>query len=174
MNFDNLPIYNSTVSLSIPIYDYANTYFLPLICLFGIVTNIINILVFKQSKLDSDITKYFLTNSCGDLAFLSTQVFLFIIRCGDLCPYNYNYWAKLYEKYIYIYTGYVIYTFGLLLDISASLNRLSSFKIRIITNNTNIKRFKLSFEIKCVIFLIISALICIPQHIIYCHNRSVC
>ena len=163
----NLPIYNSTDTFSFPIYDYTNTYFLPIICLFGIATNIINILVFKQTKLVNDITKYFITNSCCDFAFLSTQVFLFIFRCGNLCPYNYKYGAKLYEKYIYLYTGYAISYFCLLLDISTSLNRYSSFKIE-----TNNKKFKLSFEIKCVLFLLISSLICLPQFIIYCQTEA--
>ena len=161
MNIDNLPIYNSTDTLSITINDYFNTYILPIICLFGIVTNIVNIIVFKQTKMDNDITKYFITNSCCGLAFLSTQVFLFIFRCGNLCPYQYNYGAKLYEKYIYGYIGYVIYNFCLLLDISTSLKRFSSFQI-----GTNNKKLKISFELKCVIFLIISLLICLP-HIIY-------
>ena len=168
MNIDNLPIYNSTDTLSFPIEDYFNTYILPIICLFGIITNIINILVFKQIKLNNETTKYFITNSCCDLAFLSTQVFLFIFRCGTLCPYNYKYGAKLYEKYIYLYTGYVISNFCLLLDISTSLNIFSSFQI-----GTNNNKLKLTFEIKCVIFLIISLLICLPNYIIYLKTEAI-
>ena len=162
MNDNSLKIYNSTDSLSLPIVDYANTYFLPFICLFGMFTSILNVIVLSKTKLDNDLNKYFFIISFCDLAFLATQVFIFIFRCGKLCLYSYTYGAKIYEKYIYHYLGFVIVTFSNLLDISISLERLSSFKI-----NTTNKKFKISIKMKCVIYLITSVLICLPHFIIY-------
>ena len=149
-------------------YDYANTYFLPFICLFGIITNIINAKVLIKMKPDNNINNYLLVKSCCDLSFLITQSFTFIIRCGSLCPYSYSYEAKFYEAYIHRYFGYVLISFSFSLDMTASIERILSFKI---TSGNN--KFQIPFRIRCVILLIISTLICIPQYVLFSLPKAV-
>ena len=162
MDLRNLPILNSTDEFSVMMYDYANTYFLPFICLFGIITSIINIKVLIKMKPYSNINKYLLVKSCCDLTFLITQVFVFIIRCGRLCFYSYSYGAKFYEAYIFRYFGYVIIFFSCSLDMTVSLDIIFSFKI---INRCN--KFKIPFKIRCLVLSIISTLICIPQYVLF-------
>ena len=162
MNLEGLSSYNSTDGLSLPIYDYANTYFLPLICLFGIVTSITNIIVLMQNKLENDINKYFLVNSCCDFVFLLTQIFVLIIRCGKLCSYSYTYGAKFYEAYIFRYIGCTIALFSLILDICFSIDRINSFK-----STNRINKSKVPFKIRFMLLFLLTALICIPQYVLF-------
>ena len=161
-SINNEPIYNTTNHLSLLLYDYANTYFLPLICLFGIITSSISIIVIIKNKLNNDFNKFLFINSCCDLAFLTTQFFLFIIRCGTLCPYSYTYEAKFYEAYVYNYSGFVFSTFSLALDISVSLDRYFSFK-----SSSRYDKYKLKFEKRCIIIFIFSAAICAPPYLLF-------
>ena len=162
MNISTLKIFNSTEDFSFLMYDYVNTYFLPFICLFGIITSIINVRVLIKMKQNKNINKYLLVISCCDLTFLITQFFIFIIRCGRLCSYSYSYGAKFYEAYIFRYFGYVLIFFSCSLDITLSIDRIFSFKI----NRAYIK-FQIPLSIRCLILSIISTLICIPQYVLF-------
>ena len=142
--------------------DYSNVFVLPSICAIGIVTNIINIVVFAERKLLSNknknlMEKYMFINSITDLVFLFIEFFLVIIRCGNLCPLGYEFSSKIYELYVYLFVGYTIISFQLLLDISVSLNRLFSFSA------TNSKSKEISFLIKCLIFMFVAFIINFPN-----------
>ena len=135
--------------------DYTNVYILPVICLFGMVTSFLNLVIFCDKKFllaktNSIIYKYMLVNSMCDFLFLLTQLFLVVIRCGSLCPFGYAQSSKFYELYIYLFVGYTIITFEVLLDISVSINRLFSFSTKF-KNSSEIK-----FRLKCGLFLIAS------------------
>ena len=96
-------------------------------------------------------------NSLTDLVFLFIEFFLVIIRCGNLCPLGYEFSSKIYELYIYLFVGYTIISFQLLLDISVSLNRLFSFS----ATKSNSK--EISFLIKCLIFMFVAFIINFPN-----------
>lgn len=124
MSRRNLTIYYSKEELSERIYDYSNVYLLPSICLFGMATSGLSIIVSFKKSLNENILKYIFINSLADFSFLLTQFFLLIIRCGTLCPYGYSYWANIYEIYVYWFLGYTIICFKVLVDISVSIERL--------------------------------------------------
>ena len=162
MNLEKLQVFNSTDGFSIIIYDIANVFILPFICLFGIITSIINVIVMIKSKLNNYLNKYLFLKSFCDLTFLITQCFTFIIRCGRWCSYSYSYISKCYDAYIYRYFGYVLINFCCFLDISVSIDRIFSFK-----TTSRYNKFKIPFKIRCVVLLILSTLVCIPQYALF-------
>lgn len=163
INDSSLDIYNTTESLSLRIYDYSNFYLLPSICLFGIVTSSLNILVIiKINKLNENVYLYMLINSISDLVFLITQIFVGLIRCGFLCPYGYTYGAKFYELYIYLFAGYTIIIFDCLINISVSIDRLRSFSSKQIQASTSRKMFL----IRCICLFALSVLILLPIYML--------
>lgn len=130
--------------------DYSNVYLLPSICVLGIFTNIITMIVSYKRNSNENIFKYIFINSTADFLFLLTQSFIAIIRCGVLCPYGYSYWSKFYEIYIYLFVGYIIIAFKVMLDISVSLNRL------LLLSNIKPGSKEINFYLKAFLFLIIS------------------
>lgn len=128
MNFSNLPVYISKENLTTRFVDYSNVYLLPSICFFGIITSFICILVsYKHEESNAKTFDYILLNSIIDFCFLLIECFLFIIRCGVLCPYGNTWFAKFYEIYIYLYVGYILVTAQILLNIHVTYNRLKIF-----------------------------------------------
>lgn len=72
------------------------TYVLPPICAFGIVTNILNIIVFSSKRLKDDIFKYFKMKSLSNIIYLLNAFFIFSVRCGNVNLITLNFKVKLY------------------------------------------------------------------------------
>ena len=144
-------IFKSKTELSTRESDFVNVFIFPFICLFGITTNIMNMIILFDKKMFEKLSnnlmqKYMFINSLADLLFLFVVFFLVIIRCGNLCPYGYAYGSKFYELYIYLFVGYTIVTFLVLIDISISIGKLLSFS-NIMSQNDLIP-----FRLKCLLF----------------------
>lgn len=160
MNNSNLTIYYSKENLTTRFVDYSNVYLLPSICLFGIITSSICICVsYKRDESNAKTLDYILLNSLVDFFFLIIQFFLFIIRCGMLCPYGYTYIAKFYEIYIYLYLGYVLVTAQIFLNIYVVYDRLKMFTGKL-TNQKQLTIYQV-FGI-CVIISIFANMIPYP------------
>ena len=160
---DNTSLYNKS-ELSPRLVDYTNVFIHPAICLFGMVTSLLSLVIFCDKKFllakaNSIIYQYMLVISVCDFLFLLTQFFLVVIRCGSLCPFGYAQSSKSYELYIYLFIGYTIITFQVLLDISVSINRLFSFSTKFKNS------FEISFRLKCGLFLIASIALNVPMAI---------
>ena len=158
--WENTSLYNKS-ELSPRLVDYTNVFIHPAICLFGMVTSLLSLVIFCDKKFllakaNSIIYQYMLVISVCDFLFLLTQFFLVVIRCGSLCPFGYAQSSKSYELYIYLFIGYTIITFEVLLDISVSINRLFSFSTKL-KNSSEIK-----FRLKCGLFLIASIVLNVP------------
>ena len=134
--------------------DVYWTFILPLICLFSLATNTINIIVFKKisSKSRNTIYKYMLVNSISDQVYLICVAFIFIVRCGQFCTIKDTYLAKFYVHYIYMYAANSIAVFSMFLEISIVLHRFASLKNKNYFNNSNIKWLFLVLFIFCFIF----------------------
>ena len=168
-NLEGLPVYNSTRSLSSASLDYSNVFIIPSICLFGLVTSTLNIIVLAKLNfcLSKKETKpdyyhlYMLIVSLSDFSFLLTQLFIAIIRCGVLCSFSYTYVAKLYELYVYLTVGYVIITFSALVDISVAIDRvrlMSDCKLKLASRQ--------KFALRCIILLVLSAIVILPDYVL--------
>ena len=163
MNTSSLPVYYSKEGLTPRFADYSNVYVLPPICAFGIATNILCIIVSaKRDESNAKSLDYILLNSLIDFFFLLIQFFLFIIRCGALCPYGYTYGAKFYEVYIYLYIGYVLVTSQVLLSMYIAWDRLKMF-----SGKLSAQKPKLNLYIVYIIFFIIGCISNTPQYLIY-------
>ena len=143
--YQNETIYSTLDSLTAKITDIGNTYILPAICVFGIFTNFISMIVLYKMDLKNSIYKFMLIVSIRDFIYLFLPVFLTIFRCGALCSYGYKYESKVYELYIYLFIGNSIMTFGNMLDIFVSLNRLLAF------SSTSPKASEISFKWRCIV-----------------------
>ena len=165
MNNSSLPIYYSKETLSTRYGDFSNVYLLPSICGFGIITSFLCILVsFRRDDSNAKSLDYILLNSIIDLLFLLCEIFVVIIRCGLLCPYGYTYAAKIYEVYVFLYTGYVLVTSQVLLSIYVAYDRLTMFSGKMSVQ----KRFTI-FK-AYIIFLVIAAVANSP---IYGFSREI-
>ena len=162
MNISSLPVYYSKERLTPRFADYSNVYVLPPICAFGIATNILCIIVSaKRDESNAKSLDYILLNSIIDVVFLLIQLFLFIIRCGALCPYGYTYGAKFYEIYIYLYIGYVLITSQVLLSMYIAWDRLNMF-----SGKLSKQKPKLNLFMVYIIFFIIGGILNTPQIIL--------
>ena len=92
---------------STPEFAYANdifyTFIIPPICVFGIATNILNIIVFSHQDLVENTYKYLKMNAYSNLIYLFICAFIFTVRCGQLCVLDDYYITQLYYWIIYTY-----------------------------------------------------------------------
>lgn len=154
----DLICYDSTESFSHRWYDYSNMFLLPAICVFGILTSALNLFILAKTGITENIHLYMLIGAVSDFSYLVTQVLIAWFRCGQLCPYSYSYWSKVYELYVYLYLGYVIVTFSALVDISVSIDRILLFS----SNHNILSRRR--FAVRCVILFITAAALVLPDY----------
>lgn len=102
------------------------TWVLPAICAFGVVTNLINIVIFLHSKLKEDIYKYMLAYSVSDFFYTFFVFFIWISR--SRYPLSSTYEAKWYEIYIFFTALNGLGTMSALVEIAISFDRLFLLK----------------------------------------------
>ena len=144
---------------------------LPAICLFGLVTSSMNIIVLsRKSARDVELLKHYLIISIADFGFLLVEFPIFSFRCGYLCSWGYTMGAKTFELYIYLMVGYMFTTVGVLVDITVAYNRLRVFyakrAVTLVTNS--------SIKPKCLICILISIILNIPENGILKEGNFTC
>jgi hypothetical protein len=93
------------------------TFFMPPLCFIGLLTNIINIIVFSNKRLRNDkLNQYLLVHSITYFFYLLFCFFSFMIRCQTL-------WAKMYELYIFNYFTSSLAIFCVLIELFISIER---------------------------------------------------
>ena len=85
--------------------DLSITFIVPLECTYGIITNIINIIIFSKKSLIDIIFKYYRINAISNICYLLIVFFLFVARCGIYCQFSKTYPAQLY---LYVFYTYII------------------------------------------------------------------
>ncbi len=83
--------------------DLFYTYVVPPICIFGIATNTLNIVVFSHKELTEDTYKYLKLNAYSNLVYLLICCFVFTKRCGQLCELDDLFLTQLYYWIFYSY-----------------------------------------------------------------------
>ena len=68
--------------------DLSITLIVPLECTYGIITNIINIIIFSKKSLKDIIFKYYRINAISNICYLLIVFFLFVARCGIYCQFS--------------------------------------------------------------------------------------
>ncbi len=111
-------------------FDWASKWgylILPIICLFGFFTNLINIIVFLNPKMKDISFKYLLATSVSDLFYLFLLSYSFIVQCAD-CPLHNTYFTQFYDFVIFHYINASLAIFCIFTDIVLSLLRYSILK----------------------------------------------
>jgi len=139
--------------------DVGNTFILPSICFYGIVTNLINIRLFFSKDIKDITFKYYRINAFSNLSYLILCFFIFSFRCGIFCESSQlsaTLATRVYSWVFYAYfKGSFVFT-TIFIQITLGIYRLC-----IVTNrNSDIfKRYKLI----CFIYFVISAVIYTPN-----------
>ena len=132
------------------IVSFLYTFVIPVICAFGISTNIVNIIVFSNKEL-SDITyKYLRANALSNAFYLINCFFIFMARCGIYCQFDKTYYTALYKYLFYDYLKGIAAIFSITIQVIVSILRLM-----IVTN----KKFCTlpSFKVTIVLLVVFSA-----------------
>jgi hypothetical protein len=138
--FLDLKVYKNMVTkIQETVIDIYWTFMLPSICLFSLITNAINIIVFYTIRSRNAIYKYMLANSLADEAYLLCVSFIFLVRCGQFCDYEDSYLAQVYAHYIYMYAANSIALFSIFLEISILVQRFYTLKNKTFFKNINKK-----------------------------------
>ena len=111
-------------------FDWASKWgylLLPAICIFGFITNLINIIIFLNSKMKDISFKYLLAISFSDLLYLFSLSYLFISQCVD-CPLHNTYFTHLYDFIFFHYFAPCLAIFCIFTEIILSLILYSVLK----------------------------------------------
>lgn len=119
------------------------------VCLFGIVTNSISILVFTNSQIKEPIFKYMLAISISDLIYCSLLCFESMSLC-DTC-FSETYFKEFFRLYVLEYFCGCLAIFIILIDLAISTERSM-----IVVNKECLK--KISIKLVLLTFSIISLL----------------
>ena len=134
------------------IRDVYWTFVLPAICLFSLITNTINIIVFYSIKSRNFTYKCMLYNSIADQLYLVIVFFVFIIRCGQFCEIKNSYFAMFYAHYIYMYVANSISLFCILIEISILIYRYNYLTNKIVSKKINKNVLFLCLLILCFVY----------------------
>lgn len=94
----------------------------PSICSFGVLTNLINIVVFSNSKMRDPSFIYLLAISIGDLFYLVLEIYGYNELCTE-CPLYKTYFTQLFSIYIDDFLTSSLAIFCIMVDIALSIQR---------------------------------------------------
>ena len=142
-------------SINLTQLDLFNLVFIPIICVFGMITNLFNIIVFVNPKMKKPTFRLMFIMSVNDFIYLGLCFPLSIVFCENCQQAKYSEWYTNYLIYIdeYLTSGQAI--FCILIEIVLSVDRY-----RIITNKKYVNNF--SYRWRIMIAFILSALFFLP------------
>ena len=131
------------------VYDFIQSFILPAICGFGIITNILDCIVLSSDELKDDIFKYLKMNAYSKIFYLIICMFLFAARCGQYCNISDTFSVQLNYWLFYTYLKGIPAIYTVCVQIIVSLLRLkivSSHKIIKLPNYKKISIILLLFS----------------------------
>ena len=120
------------------IVDFWWTIALPFICLCSIVTSGFSLLILYKLRHQNRIYRLLYVKTLINLAYLSICFWIFLVKCGNLCPPASNTltWSlltfsiQIYKTFIYGFVGNILAYSDLLIEIMLSVERFR------LTNNS--------------------------------------
>jgi hypothetical protein len=106
-------------------FTFSNDWILliqPILCVFGVIANGINILVLSNSKMKDQSFTYMLVISISDFFFVGLLAYVSFNACDD-CPFNYSFYSQLYSIYIDDYFTSCLGVFALFCELAVSIQR---------------------------------------------------
>jgi len=134
--------------------DFFNLVLIPVICVFGMITNLLNIIIFSNIKMKKPTFKLMLAMSINDLIYLALCFPLSIFFCKN-CRIKFTDEYSIYLLYIDDYFTSSQAIFCILIEIVLSVDRY-----KIITSKKYVQKFSYNPEI--ILVGIISALYFLP------------
>ena len=136
--------------------DFCTTFIVPVICFFGMTTNLINFVIFSNKNLKDILFKYYRLNAVSNFCYLINCFFLFVARCGIYCTFSSTYAAQFYLYLPYTYIKGIFAIFSICIQIL-----LTFYRFLIVTNKSTIL-FKKNFWLINLILLVFSAIFYTP------------
>ena len=128
-------------------------FIIPGICLFGVISNTICIILLIKANLQDHMHKYMLASSVINVVYTFMCGFIFLIKCGSMCPMSKtSIVVVLYEYLIWDYVTSCLAVLNILLEIIMCLQRCS-----IVSNWSYFK-----FERFYVVFLVVILISLVP------------
>ena len=119
--------------------DFCITFIIPIICSYGIIANVLNIIVFSHSEFKDLAYRYLYVNAYLNIIYLAHCFFLFVGRCGIYCTFSSTLAANIYMNYFYNYLKGIPVMSTVFLQILVAL-----YRYLVITNriSNQLKYFK--------------------------------
>ena len=157
-----LRCYDSLLEITTKYVDIGNTFLLPIINLFSLVSNLICIKVLTSNKLKTNIFRLMLFGTISDFIFAIVCISIPFIRCGTFCDWSFSYAAKTFELYVYLVITNSCLLFSLLINIYQAISKYYSFSHKIKTSNNSSKKernivflfFIVSISINIIVYAI--------------------
>lgn len=137
--------------------DFCNTFIVPIISAFGILTNLINVVVFSQKELKDVTFKYFKLQSLSNSIYLMIAFFLFVPRCGIYCQISHTFTAQLY---LYVFHTYIKGIFAIL-SICIQIT-VGFYRFLIVINHHNTSKFQ-NYKLITSFLLVFSIIFYLPN-----------
>ena len=119
-------------------------------------------IVCLNKQLKSVTYQHLALDSIASVIYSIINCSSWIIRCGALCPYCYNFWSKMFDLYIFIYVRQSLDTFMMLIEIHLTYVKLQSFQNEL---STSAKQY-IPLYVRFILFYIYSAAVCIPCNVL--------
>lgn len=133
---------------------------IPIICIFGAITNGLNILVFLNPKMKDPSFKFMLAISIANFLYNSLLSYGFIIYC-DECKLNKNFGTQVFKILINNYTASCLTVFVTLVEIYLSIQRYF-----ILIN----KRYLQNLTIQSVMLTILAISLVYNVPVLFCYD----
>lgn len=133
---------------------------IPIICVFGVIANILNIAVFLNPKMKDPTFKYMLAISISNFFYAALLCYGFIIYC-DECELNKSYGTQVFKIIANNYVSSSLAIFSNLVEIYLSMQRYF-----ILTNKNSLQN--ISYKLVLLIIFLISSLYYI--NVLFCYD----
>ena len=121
------------------------------------ITNLVSIISLSKMRVKNYMYPFMVCNSAANLVYMLLCGFVFVLRCGRLCPTNKNSFAVIfYQLAIWYYLTSCLALFINLNEIVMCLQRYSYI------SNLDYFRFE-NFKVTCSIFILVSFLNYAPR-----------
>ncbi len=153
-NYTNSSLKNVSAPLDTPhlFISIINTFIIPVICGFGMITNSICILVFVKLKLKYSLFKYMLVTSTYNFFYLFLCSFSFSFRCSYFCSFESTWIARVYQVYIYLYFTSVLAISNSIFELVIYIKRYMSMRNLKIGKKVPIQWIILAVTISSLVF----------------------
>ena len=115
-----------------------------------------------NKRLKSVTYQHLALDSIASVIYSIINCWSWIIRCGALCPYGYNFWSKMFDLYLFVYFRQSLDTFMMLIEIHLTYVKLQSFQNEL---STSAKQYS-PLYVRFLLFYIYSAAVCVPCNLL--------